>query len=83
MLGSSRLRIRWGSFEKAKDEVLECLKLGLSCTWESFCHGRFRVGAVGTDPLALTYSNAIVEYQSIKNNPHVYDETISGRPPNG
>ena len=26
-------------------------------------------GVVGTDPLALTYSSAIVEYQSIKDNP--------------
>ena len=29
----------------------------------------FCCGVVGTDLLALTYSNAIVEYQSIKHNP--------------
>ena len=51
MLGSSRLQIRRSSFEEIQDEVFECLKLGLSGTWESFCHGRFRVGVVGTDRL--------------------------------
>lgn len=76
-----RLQSRRDSFEKVEDEVFECLKLGVSGTWEGFCHGRFRV--VGTGLLALTYSSAIVEYQSIKDNPHGYDETNPGRPPNG
>jgi hypothetical protein len=83
MLGSSRLRVGRSSFEESQDAVQECLKLGVSGTWESFCHGRFRHGVVGTDLLALTYSNAIVEYQSIKDNPHGYDEANPGRPPNG
>ena len=38
----TRLRIRRGSFEKAKDEVFECLKLGLSGTWESFHDPNFQ-----------------------------------------
>ena len=51
MLGSSRLRSCQGSFEEPQDAVQECLKRGLSGTWESFCHGRFRVGVAGTDRL--------------------------------
>ena len=51
MLGNSRFRSRRSSFEKAKDEVFECLKLGVSGSWESFCHGRFRVVFAGTDRL--------------------------------
>ena len=50
-LGSNRLRMGRSSFEEVQDEVFECLKLGLPGTWESFCHGRFRVGVVGTDRL--------------------------------
>ena len=61
-MGRSRRRVRSrrSSFEEPQDAVQECLKLGLSGTWESFCHGRFRVGVVGTDLLALTHSSAIL-----------------------
>ncbi len=51
MLGNSRLRSCRGSFKKAKDEIFKCLKLGVSGTWESFCHGRFCGGVVGTGSL--------------------------------
>ena len=51
MLGNSRLRIRRSSFEEPQDAVQECLKFVFSGTWEGFCHGRFRVGVVGTGRL--------------------------------